>query len=356
MSKSLESFLAQCANAGQSKTAATILAYINKPGAYLRTEGDLEDEDKKNAFIEYPSDNTDCDWDDIDSCRKYRLNAADWLNLVWELDEDDDDEDEEESSADTDSAVEIAFPKLSQDSKNLIVEWYDNEGASEDFSNDEDFAEFMKEDLVDMLYASCYSDEAEMKLQQDLVDCGYFDLEDTPGLYDEDEEEDEDLDEKIDFLRTKKSKVDEAVENNEDDSCVDFETIVDNASCGDYDVVAAIDTTVFVVQDSSHYSDEELEEFEDISWYDYIDNMLQSLPEGANVNMRDPTAEEIEKYYSDYDSDDDVFVVFELKMKVNEDAERDLQETLSKQDALLKEQLASVIEDNNRLYRRWRRI
>lgn len=117
-------------------------------------------------------------------------------------------------------------------------------------------------------------------------------------------------------LRSKlaSSKLDES----EDKSECNIVELVEDASCGDFEVIASNDHEVFVVQDFDNYSEEEVEEFEGISWYDYKDNIMQSLDEDSeilDVQLRDPTEAEIEKYYKDYDPDNCVFTVFVFKIK-----------------------------------------
>lgn len=63
-------------------------------------------------------------------------------------------EDEGVSYADTDTAVEIAFPEASEEVKNIIATWYNNEGASEDFSDDSEFADYITSDIGAMLDAA----------------------------------------------------------------------------------------------------------------------------------------------------------------------------------------------------------
>ena len=96
-----------------------------------------------------------------------------------------------------------------------------------------------------------------------------------------------------------------------------LERIAEDASCGDYDVVGSNDREVFVVQDWTRYSEDQIEEFQDISWYDYIDNMEVGDDDGYDddyprykVSLRSPTEAEIKKYFSDFDPNTSVFNVF----------------------------------------------
>lgn len=58
------------------------------------------------------------------------------------------------------TAVKKAFPGIPQEVREIIAQWYENEGAIEDFRNATEFAEFMKDDIVDMLDAAWDEDEA----------------------------------------------------------------------------------------------------------------------------------------------------------------------------------------------------
>lgn len=67
-----------------------------------------------------------------------------------------------------------AFPEISEDSADLIAEWYDNEES-----------EFDEGDLIDMIWASNYNSPAVKKLISELVEAGYYEQDDFP---EEDEE------------------------------------------------------------------------------------------------------------------------------------------------------------------------
>lgn len=61
---------------------------------------------------------------------------------------------EDMETVDYEKAVKIAFPQLKADIINIIIDWYENEGAADDFDNNQDFAEFIKDDIYDMLDAA----------------------------------------------------------------------------------------------------------------------------------------------------------------------------------------------------------
>ena len=83
----------------------------------------------------------------------------------------------------TDKAVKLAFPKLKPQTRQIIADWYDNEDASDDFDNLRDYAEHIKFDLMDMIWAA--TDAMEVKaVKDDLVACGYYNADQFP----EDEE------------------------------------------------------------------------------------------------------------------------------------------------------------------------
>lgn len=87
--------------------------------------------------------------------------------------EDDEYEFEDDSYADTETAVEIAFPEASEEVKNTIATWYNNEGASEDFSDDSEFADYITGDIGAMLDAA--DDPERSIVAKELVAKGYLD-------------------------------------------------------------------------------------------------------------------------------------------------------------------------------------
>lgn len=60
---------------------------------------------------------------------------------------------------DTYDAVSKAFPKLLAPDREIIARWYENESAIDDFDSLEEFAEFIKEDIYDMLDAANNDDK-----------------------------------------------------------------------------------------------------------------------------------------------------------------------------------------------------
>lgn len=87
--------------------------------------------------------------------------------------EDDEYEFEDDSYADTETAVEIAYPEASEEVKNIITTWYDNECAYEDFSDDYEFADYITEDIGAMLDAA--SDPERSIVAKELVAKEYLD-------------------------------------------------------------------------------------------------------------------------------------------------------------------------------------
>ena len=55
---------------------------------------------------------------------------------------------------DAKAAAKQAFPQLSPSSRSRIADWYEAEGALEDFESTEDLADFMEGDIYDMLDAA----------------------------------------------------------------------------------------------------------------------------------------------------------------------------------------------------------
>lgn len=87
--------------------------------------------------------------------------------------EDDEYEFEDDSYADTETAVEIAYPEASEEVKNIITTWYNNECAYEDFSDDYEFADYITEDIGAMLDAA--SDPERSIVAKELVAKEYLD-------------------------------------------------------------------------------------------------------------------------------------------------------------------------------------
>lgn len=87
--------------------------------------------------------------------------------------EDDEYEFEDDSYADTETAVEIAYPEASEEVKNIITTWYNNECAYEDFTDDYEFADYITEDIGAMLDAA--DDPGRSIVAKELVAKGYLD-------------------------------------------------------------------------------------------------------------------------------------------------------------------------------------
>lgn len=87
--------------------------------------------------------------------------------------EDDEYEFEDDSYADTETAVEIAYPEASEEVKNIITTWYNNECAYEAFSDDYKFADYITEDIGAMLDAA--SDPERSIVAKELVAKEYLD-------------------------------------------------------------------------------------------------------------------------------------------------------------------------------------
>lgn len=87
--------------------------------------------------------------------------------------EDDEYEFEDDSYADTETAVEIAYPEASEEVKNIITTWYNNGCAYEDFSDDYEFADYITEDIGAMLDAA--SDPERSIVAKELVAKEYLD-------------------------------------------------------------------------------------------------------------------------------------------------------------------------------------
>lgn len=87
--------------------------------------------------------------------------------------EDDEYEFEDDPCANTETAVEIAYPEASEEVKNIITTWYNNECAYEDFSDDYEFADYITEDIGAMLDAA--GDPERSIVAKELVAKGYLD-------------------------------------------------------------------------------------------------------------------------------------------------------------------------------------
>lgn len=88
-----------------------------------------------------------------------------------DYDTDGDDDYDEVSTAE---AVAIAFPELSPGNQDLVASWYRNEGAAEDFSNNQDFADFISRDIDEMIDASDYNSDEVRSLIDEMLSWGYL--------------------------------------------------------------------------------------------------------------------------------------------------------------------------------------
>lgn len=74
-----------------------------------------------------------------------------------------------EEEVDNVDLVQKCWPNLRGENIDLIAGWYDEEGG-----------EFDEDDFMDMLWASSYDDDEVVALQQDLIDCGYYEADEMP--------------------------------------------------------------------------------------------------------------------------------------------------------------------------------
>lgn len=87
---------------------------------------------------------------------------------------DDYDEDDDYDEVSTAEAVAIAFPELSPGNQDLVTSWYRNEGAAEDFSNNQDFADFISRDIDEMIDSSDYNSDEVRSLIDEMLSWGYL--------------------------------------------------------------------------------------------------------------------------------------------------------------------------------------
>lgn len=73
----------------------------------------------------------------------------------------------EDKEFNTYNAVDSAFPKLDNKIKNIITRWYETEDAIDDFNSVEEFAEYIKMDIYEMLDAA---DEDEQQMVSDALE------------------------------------------------------------------------------------------------------------------------------------------------------------------------------------------
>ena len=79
-----------------------------------------------------------------------------YTGLQEDEDFDADFDDDDLDFADTKTAIDIAFPEANPVVKRIIKRWYDTEGACEDFTDNSEFADYMKSDIEAMLDAADY--------------------------------------------------------------------------------------------------------------------------------------------------------------------------------------------------------
>ena len=79
-----------------------------------------------------------------------------YTGLQEDEDFDADFDEDELDFADTKTAIDIAFPEANPVVKKIIERWYDLEGACEDFTDNSEFADYMKSDIEAMLDAADY--------------------------------------------------------------------------------------------------------------------------------------------------------------------------------------------------------
>ena len=87
---------------------------------------------------------------------------------------DDYDEDDDYDEVSTAEAVAIAFPELSPGNQDLVTSWYRNEGAAEDFSNNQNFADFISRDIDEMIDSSDYNSDEVRSLIDEMLSWGYL--------------------------------------------------------------------------------------------------------------------------------------------------------------------------------------
>lgn len=82
------------------------------------------------------------------------------------------DSDDDLDFADTKTAIDIAFPEANPVVKKIIERWYDTEGACEDFTDNSEFADYLKSDIEAMLDAADYPERG--IVAKELVAKGYL--------------------------------------------------------------------------------------------------------------------------------------------------------------------------------------
>ena len=90
------------------------------------------------------------------------------------------DDSDNKSSFTTEEAVQEAFPNISEHTVDIISRWYNREGSSEDFSDKEEFAEYIKGDFMNMFWGGDYNDNDFHEVANDMINAGYYDSSDFP--------------------------------------------------------------------------------------------------------------------------------------------------------------------------------
>ena len=94
-----------------------------------------------------------------------------YTGLQEDEDFDADFDEDELDFADTKTAIDIAFPEANPTVKKIIERWYDAEGTCEDFTDNSEFADYMKNDIEAMLDAADYPERG--IVAKELVAKGY---------------------------------------------------------------------------------------------------------------------------------------------------------------------------------------
>ena len=91
--------------------------------------------------------------------------AIKWMedHGFWDMDN----EDVGDKDFNTYNAVDLAFPKLDAKIKDIITRWYETEDAIDDFDSIEEFIEYIKLDIYEMLDAA---DEDEQQMVSDALE------------------------------------------------------------------------------------------------------------------------------------------------------------------------------------------
>lgn len=72
-------------------------------------------------------------------------------------------------------AVKTAFPKCSEKVRNIIASWYEEEADTTSFDDPDEYADFIKEDIEDMLDAGPDEDVIKELVKKGYIDEGWLD-------------------------------------------------------------------------------------------------------------------------------------------------------------------------------------